>query len=217
MMDAVEAVGAVPTQPVLTVMAAWEAEEAAAWASEWLPCELMNVEHHPILQKVVRQPQPDGGVAIILHSTHAFARANPKAYGKHSSVAGVLEPELAAAAASIEDGVREQLWGALLELLPPPSASSSAASGLPPATMGPLLHRWGSAFSAPSQALLDLDEPAAAAHSSRSKISSGSCWHPDHGLAFCGDFVAPASAQRCHVEIAATSGLRAARHILDII
>jgi hypothetical protein len=81
---AVAAAGAAQSRPVLTVLAGWEGRAAAEWAAAWLPAELMNIEHHPVLQKVVRQPE-EWGVAVVLHSTDAFAVANPKAYGGKSS------------------------------------------------------------------------------------------------------------------------------------
>ena len=37
--EAVAAVGAVESRPVLTVLAGWEGPDAAAWAANWLPCE----------------------------------------------------------------------------------------------------------------------------------------------------------------------------------
>ena len=49
---AVAAVGATQSRPVLTVLAGWEGQAAADWAADWLPVELMNVDHHPVLQKV---------------------------------------------------------------------------------------------------------------------------------------------------------------------
>lgn len=97
---AVSAVGSVPVEPVLTVLAAWEGPEAVAWAESWLPCHLMNVSHHGVIQKVVRQTE-SWGVGVYVHSTHAFAAAHPKAYGAQSSVSGVLAPEVREAAAEV--------------------------------------------------------------------------------------------------------------------
>jgi predicted NAD/FAD-dependent oxidoreductase len=222
--SAIASVGSVPTQPVLSVMVAWGGvfgPEAAAYAEAWLPCELMEVKDHPVLQKVVRQPQPDGGVALILHSTHEFAAAHPKAYGRQSSVAtsGMLDPELAATAAAMEEGVARKLWTALHdlwgdELLPlpdPPQIEAGPHVGMmfmnmhpghgDASAMGLTLHRWGGAFAAPAQG----------------QLSSSECWQQPYGLAFCGDYVRPASPECCHVEVAATSGLAAARRILDAI
>ena len=102
--------------------------------------------------------------------------------------------QVKAAAAAVEDDVREQIWASLAELLPPPPGQG------PPAALGPLLHRWGAAFSAPQHGL-----------------AADEAWVPAAGLAFCGDFVEPATPQTCHVEVAATSGLAAARNVLSAL
>jgi predicted NAD/FAD-dependent oxidoreductase len=109
-------------------------------------------------------------------------------------VAELLAPEVKAAAAAVEDDVRAQIWRALAELLPPPPGPA------PPATLGPLLHRWGAAFSAPQRGL-----------------AADEAWVAAAGLAFCGDFVQPATPQTCNVEVAATSGLAAARNVLGAL
>jgi predicted NAD/FAD-dependent oxidoreductase len=196
LLPAVGAVGAAGAshRPVLTVLASWEGAEASQRVAEWLPCDLMNIEHHPVLQKVVRQSAAGGdSVGVAVHSTHEFATANPKAYGKRSSVAGMLQPEVAAAAAATEDSVQQQLWTALTELLPPSAIDGTAAAE---PSFGPVLHRWGAAFSAPERGVAPAER-----------------WDAERCLAFAGDFVEPATPQRCHVEVAATSGLEAARHV----
>jgi len=133
---ALAAIALQDASPVLAVFFYCTGETAQPWIKLGL-----NVgefcDKNPVLSKVIVQPNTEGGCAVVLHSTAAFAHANTGVYGASSSAARVGE---AATDASREDRIVQRMLRALADVPGMPPAASLSAE------YGPLLHRWGNAF-----------------------------------------------------------------------
>lgn len=204
-------VAEIRNKPVAACMLAYESEAADAWAR--LPFIKAVVEGDPVLSRIVVQRGANGprwrtvagralpvsgAVAVVLHSTHAFAESHLHVIGDRGTAARVSDADAQDPdAAAARKGVVDQLLAA--------AEAHLAASGLDrnlfrnPA-WGPHLHRWGAAF--PDGLLAE--EHALV---------------PSARVAFCGDFVAtpPHRARAASVEGAALSGMRTADRLLSAI
>jgi predicted NAD/FAD-dependent oxidoreductase len=170
------------SKPVTACLLAFEAEAAAAWAS--LPFFKAAVEGDETLSRVVVQRINPSLTAVVLHSTHEFARSAAHVYGATSTAARL------AGAATDDDAearVLEKMLAAAEKRL---GTLLGDAAHVRSAVWGPHLHRWGAAF--PDAPLLP--------HSH--------AFIPSASVAFCGDFVDGDRAGS--VEGAALSGLRTA-------
>ncbi|EOD22426.1 hypothetical protein EMIHUDRAFT_469647 [Emiliania huxleyi CCMP1516] len=175
----------VPLQSKPAAMLAYGSDAAAAWAS--LPFFKAQVEADPVLSRIVVQRVSQSLTAVVLHSTHEFARSAAHVYGATSTAARI-------AGAKSDAGEEGRILDAMLVaaekrlggLLGPAAAIRSPA-------WGPHLHRWGAAFP---------DAPL---------LPEGRAVVPSARVAFCGDFVEGGEGRGGSVEGAALSGLRLAK------
>jgi len=182
----VEPLQDVSSDPIMVAMMGFPKADAAGILA--LDFDVAHLTNDDTLSRVVRHESGDW-VSLCFHSTPAFAKQYEHVYGSTSVAA-----KLAADKWASDDNKKkeEQVLAELME------ASTALLAKLdctfPPPVFGPILHRWGSAFTYSAEAPT-IDETL--------------------GFAVCGDF-----AEQTHVEVyggveaAAVSGLDLASKIL---
>ena len=188
----VEPLQSVESQAVMVAMVAFKREDANAILS--LEFDVAHVTNHPTLSRVVRHESGEGGhesfVSLCFHSTPEFAKKYEFVYGSTSAAAKLSADKWKSEENRIkEQEVLAELMAAGKEVL------LKLAVEAPTPVFGPVLHRWGSAFT-----------------------YSGDSPRVDErlGLAVCGDFAGQESMDIYRgVESAALSGLHVAQTILS--
>ena len=195
----IEPLAQVESEPVMVAMVAFEAEKAPEIMA--LDFDVAHVAGNPTLARVVRHVSParaSGGgsetagkfVSLCFHSSPEFARKHAMVYGSTSAAA-----KLAADKWKTDDNKKKE-QEVLAELMHEASAVlGRLGCNLSPPVFGPILHRWGSAFTSSAEA-------------PRVDVV--------HGFAVCGDFAGQRSVSVfTGVETAALSGLQVANAILS--
>jgi len=178
----------VSSDPIMVAMMAFSRQDAAAILA--LEFDVAHLTNHPILSRIVRH-ESGSYVSLCFHSTPQFAQKYEHVYGSTSAAA-----KLAADKWASEDNKKkeEQVLAELLEAAT--AACTKLNCLLPPPVFGPILHRWGSAFTYSAEAAT-VDESL--------------------GFAVCGDFAGQTSVKiYSGVEAAAVSGLDLASKILSL-
>jgi hypothetical protein len=191
----VELIEQVPSTPVMAMLLAFSPADAPALAA--LPFAAADVRGSALISKVVVQSAPSGHIALVVHSTPAFAAEHADVHGSSSTAARMG----AAAGRDNERDLTTQLLAELGRLLRP-----FGELPLAPA-YGPLIHRWGSAFpeeSSPASSLALVDAAA--------RVSE------ELGITVCGDFIPVAPSTRVQlgsVESAALCAMLSAERLVD--
>eukprot|EP00457_Paulinella_chromatophora_P006257 gb/GEZN01006275.1/.p1 GENE.gb/GEZN01006275.1/~~gb/GEZN01006275.1/.p1 ORF type:complete len:508 (+),score=41.51 gb/GEZN01006275.1/:31-1554(+) len=183
--EVIEAMGSLPVQALLM---AFEGDSARAWNA--LPFSLLEVKGHDVLAKVSIQRLSEELVAVVAHSTHAFAESARDTHGSSSTAARV------GGAVNKQDREKEvvtQLREALEEAIARPGGLIAPENVRHP-TWGPMLHRWGNAFP------------------QGTPLSYGEAVIPQARVAFCGDYVGERAGS---VEGAILSGHYIAAEVLE--
>ena len=115
------------TQPVIATMCVLSAPAAAT-----LEHDLYHIENHPMIRKVVVDRQSG---AVVVHSTHEFARMHPDIRAKKS----VISKYAGQSDAESEGTVASAMLHAFADAFSLPAA-------LVEPQWGPFAHRWGAAF-----------------------------------------------------------------------
>lgn len=189
---ALAALAPLTSKPVTAALVAFESEAAMAWAS--LPFSKLRLEGDATLSRVVVQRLSPSLTAVVLHSTHEFARECASVYGATSAAARL-------AGAKSDAGTETRILEAMLAVAQEKLSSLADRGTLPLQSpkWGPHLHRWGAAF--PDQPLL----PTAQANVPSAKVT------------FCGDFVDTEHNRAASVEGAALSGLDTAEMLVEAL
>jgi len=180
----------VSSDAIMVAMVAFKEEDAAAVMS--LNFDVAHVTDHPVVSRIVRRVSGPY-VSLCVHSTPEFAAKYQFVYGSTSAAAKLAADKWA----SDENKKQEKI---VLEALMHEGSNvlrELSCSLPPPEThiFGPILHRWGSAFT------YSEDAPTVEA---------------SLAFAVCGDFVGQSSANiYSGVEAAALSGIDLAANILS--
>eukprot|EP00960_Hanusia_phi_P057180 763482-Hanusia_phi.AAC.14 len=144
----------VRSSPVMVAMLAYQG--ASAEIVDSLPFDVLDVSHHEMISRVVRN-RVGGFSSLAIHSTHDFAHKYEEVYGSTSAAARLSERWKSEDNKEKEKMVLEQLCKSGESLLKdlgyqlPEVRKSCIPVDLlccQQASFGPILHRWGSAFCA---------------------------------------------------------------------
>ncbi|GMH53589.1 hypothetical protein TrST_g6848 [Triparma strigata] len=170
--SSLKAIASQTASPVIAVFFVLSGSEAQRWLD--LPFKVAKIEGNEVLGKVMIQRTGEEGyeVAVVLHSSRAFAETNKGVYGSTSSAKRV-------GGAKSDKGKEDELNAMMLEAL-------AEIPQIPEVPMtckyGPVLHRWGNAFVVGEG------------------LSRENSMCRDAKVAFCGDYVetdAPLSSIEC--------------------